>query len=72
MAQIMPWRQMTHSASAKFDAALATAAVSAPAWVPSLADMTSLFVFLSAVGGFVLICLRIWRAWKRRNDPLGE
>ncbi|MGD9866717.1 MAG: hypothetical protein AB7U38_01825 [Hyphomicrobiales bacterium] len=72
------WKDMAHSLghemsrfNAKVDVALASAAMSAPLWLPSMADTTSFFVMLSAIGGFILICLRIWRAWKNRDKPAG-
>lgn len=61
------WRDMTHTAQAKADVTLASAAVSAPLWVPSMADTTSFFVMLTAIGGFLLICLRLMRAWNKRH-----
>ena len=64
----MTWRDASHSAQAKFDYTLAGTAISAPVWVPSMADTTSFFVMLTAIGGFVLICIRIWRAWRRERQ----
>lgn len=58
------WRDLMQSAQAKFDYALGTTALTTPVWVPTTADVTNLFVMLTAIGGFVLICLRIWRFWR--------
>ena len=68
----MPWRQITapfqESLQARIDYTLATAAMSAPIWLPSMADVTNFFVMLTAIGGFVLVVIRIWRAWHRRKS----
>lgn len=64
-ALIETWRDVHHSAQAKIDYALGGAAITSPVWVPTMADTTQFFVMLTAIGGFVLICIRIWRNWKR-------
>lgn len=66
----MPFRHFTQHLQAKIDYTLGGLALTAPAWFPmqwTMADTTAFFVMLTAIGGFVLICLRIWRAWKNRN-----
>lgn len=72
MSRSMLWNDLHQNAQARLDYALASAAVSAPVWFPSLADMTNILVFLSALGGFILICLRIYRQWKHRGLPPGQ
>ena len=51
----MPWRQVTasfhESIQARIDYTLATAAMSAPLWLLSMADVTNFFVMLAAIGG---------------------
>ena len=52
---------------AKLDYVLGGAAATSPLWVPSMTDTTNFFVMLTAIGGFLLICLRLKRAWNNRH-----
>ena len=63
----MIWR--IHVDRATQDYILGGVGLTAPAWMPTLSELTEIMAFLAAFGGVVLISLRIWRQWKYRNRP---
>ncbi len=63
----MSWR--FHVDRATQDYILGGIGISAPAWMPTLSELTELMAFFAAFGGVILIGIRIWRQWKFRNYP---
>lgn len=63
----MPWRP--HIDRATQDYVLGGVGVTAPAWMPRLSELTEFMAFLAALGGVILIGIRIYRQWKFRNHP---
>jgi len=63
----MTWK--IHVDRATQDYILGGLGITAPAWMPTLSEMTNYMAFLAAFGGVVLIALRVWRQWKFRHHP---
>ena len=68
----MTWHTLVNGPHQKADYAIGAVATSLPFWVPSMTDTTNFFVMLTAIGGFVLVCIRLWRQWKHRDEPPGS
>ena len=63
----MPLRP--HIDRATQDYILGGLGITAPAWMPSMSDVTEFFTMLTVIGGALLIGIRLYRQWKFRNHP---